>query len=287
MGVHSCTELVEIKPIRRGRYGDIDIVCHANKSNITMKTIQKFQKTWVKATTLGFFSFLLMIPISFIFTVLFHPLQSEGLTLPQIFNQSMDKSPLEYGWRFFIALQLGHFILYVIVGAILSHLQYMVLKEYIPNKLKWTFLTILGLELILLGDLFYTGLSTGGAPGPLEPLLIGLGGGGLMALMQFLYLRSIGVKSARWLGWWILGIVTGILTSIIFIISYEYFLIESVRQSVSPMAFLVINWLSFILPYFTFIGFFAGLFSAKPLYRALEQSPLNGGKNKAQTHNIG
>lgn len=236
-----------------------------------MKTLQNFRNAWVKATTLGFFSFLLMIPISFLFTRFFHPLQSEGLTLPEIFYQTMDQSPLEYGWRFYIITQLSHFILYAIVGAVLSHLQYKVLKEYIPHKLKWTLLTILGLELILLGDLFYTGLSTGGAVGPLEPLLIGLGGGGLMALMQFLYLRSRGLRSARWVGWWILGIVTGILTSIIFIFSYEYFLIDNIKQAVSPMVFLVIDWLSFIFPYFTLIGFFAGLFSAKPLYRSLQQ----------------
>lgn len=241
------------------------------KIYITMKILQNFRNAWVKATTLGFFSFLLMIPISFLFTGLFHPLQSEGLTLAEIFNQTRDKSPMEFGWVFFIASQLGHFILYVIVGTVLSHLQYKVLKEYIPNKLKWTFLTILGLELVLLGDLFYAGLSTGGAPGPLEPLLLGLGGGGLIALMQFLYLRSRGIKSAKWVGWWILGIATGILTSIIFIFTYEYFLIDSIKQAVSPMAFLVIDWLSFILPYFTLIGFFAGLFSAKPLYRSLQQ----------------
>lgn len=244
------------------------------KNDMTMKSLKEFRNAWVKATTLGFFSFLLMIPISFIFEGLFHPLRSEGLTLPEIFDQSMNKSALEFGWGFFIAAQVSHFILYVIVGAVLSHLQYKVLKEYISNKLKWTFLTILGLELVLLGDLFYAGLSTGGASGPLEPLLLGLGGGGLMALMQFLYLRSRGIRSARWVAWWILGIVTGILTSIIFIFTYEYFFIDSIKQAVSPMAFLVIDWLSFILPYFTLIGFFAGLFSAKPLYRSLQQLNL-------------
>lgn len=40
------------------------------------------------------------------------------------------------------------------------------------------------------------------------------------------------------------------------------------------MAFLVIDWLSFILPYFTLIGFFAGWFSAKPLYRSIQQLEL-------------
>lgn len=241
-----------------------------------MKEFQTFRKAWVRATTLGFFSFLLMIPISFFFTALFHPLQSEGLSLPEIFHRSMDKSPLEFGWPFFLVTQLGHFILYAIVGAVLSHLQYKVLKEYIPDKLKWTILTILGLELILLGDLFYAGLSTGGAPGPLEPLLIGLGGGGLMALMQFLYLRSRGITAARWVGWWILGIVTGILTSILLIIAYEYFLFDRIKQAASPMVFLVIDWLSFILPYFTLIGFFAGLFSARPIYRSLQRGKLVG-----------
>jgi hypothetical protein len=225
-----------------------------------------------------------MIPISFIFVELFHPLKSEGLTLPEIFNQTRDMSPMEFGWVFFIVSQIGHFVLYAIVGTILSHLQYKVLKEYIPNKLKWTFLTILGLELVLLGDVFYAGLSTGGAPGPLEPLLIGLGGGGFVALMQFLYLRSRGVRSSRWVWWWILGTVAGILTSAIFIFTYEYFLIDSIKQAVSPMVFLVIDWLSFILPYFTLIGFFAGLFSAKPLYRSLQQ--LYPGKDSIESNFI-
>lgn len=245
-----------------------------------MKTKQDFRNAWTKATTLGFMSLLLMIPMSFIIAGLFHPTQWEGLTLPEMFEQSADKSPLEYGWSFYLTVLIGHFILYLIVGAVLAHLQYKVLKAYIPNKLKWTFLTIIGLELILFGDLFYMGLSTGGAPGPLEPLLVALGGGGLMALMQFLYLRSIGKISAKWVGWWIIGIVTGILTSFIFIVAYEYFLIDSIKQAVSPMAFLVINWLSFILPYFTLIGFFAGLFSAKPLYRSLQEVKLNKGEMK-------
>lgn len=240
-----------------------------------MKTLKKFQKAWVKATTLGFMSLLLMLPLHYIAVGIFHPPQFDGLTLPEMLEHMANKNPLEFGSSFYIVKLLEHFILYLIVGVVLAHLQYKVLKEYIPNKLKWTFLTILGLEMILLGDLFYTGLSVGGAPGPLEPLLIALGGGGLMALMQFLYLRSIGIKKGKWVGWWILGIITGIITSAVFILIYEYFLTEAIKQSVSPMAFLVIDWLSFILPYFTLIGFFAGLFSAKPLYRALQQLIMN------------
>lgn len=50
------------------------------------------------------------------------------------------------------------------------------------------------------------------------------------------------------------------------------------------MAFLVIDWLSFILPYFTLIGFFAGLFSANPLYRSLQQSKLIKDENESH-HN--
>ncbi len=242
-----------------------------------MITLKKFRSAWVKATTLGYLSFLLMIPLSFILTGLFHPLQSEGLTLPEIFDLSRDKSPLEFGWGFYITLQLGHFILYMIVGAVLSHLQYKVLKEYIPHKLKWTLLTILGLELVLLGDLLFAGLSTGGAPGPLEPLLIGLGGGSFIAILQFFYLRSTGIKKGKWVGWWIFGIVIGIITSFAIIIFYEIFISETAKASLSPMAFLVIDWMSFILPYFTLIGFFAGLFSAKPLYLSLELSQQNKG----------
>lgn len=239
-----------------------------------MATLKEFRKAWVKATTLGFMTFLLMIPISFILLTLFHPPQFEGLSLVEIFQQSAGTSSLEYGWGFYALAQAGHFIHYLIVAGVLGFLQYQILKPYIPNKSLWVILTVLGLELILLGDLLYMGLSTGGAPGPLEPLLIGLGGGSLMALMQYLYLRSVGIKRGKWVGWWILGIIVGILASAVFIFIYEFFLIEWVEQAVSPLLFLIINWLSFILPYFTLIGFFAGWFSAKPLYKALEASNM-------------
>jgi hypothetical protein len=240
-----------------------------------MTPFKEFRKAWARATTLGFFSLLLMIPMSFLYEHFFGPPQFDGLTLPEIFELTADKSPLEYGKSYFVGAQIGHFLLYLCVGAILSHLQYQVIGAHIPNKMVWTLLTILGLELVLLGDLFYAGLSTGGAVGPLEPLLIALGGGGCIALFQFLYLRRAGIKNGKWVGWWILGIVTGIIVSIPFIVLYEMFLSKPLKSLLSPMTFLVLDWLSFILPYFTLIGFFTGLFSARPLYHALEITSPN------------
>ncbi|MCX2746173.1 hypothetical protein OO013_20005 [Mangrovivirga sp. M17] len=242
-----------------------------------MKTLKDFRIEWVKATTLGFMSLLLMIPMSFIFARFFLPPRFDGLNIPEIFKILSSSS--EFNLQIYITNQISHFILYLIVGTILAHLQYQVLKKYISNKLVWTGLTILGLELILLGDLIYVGLSTGGAPGPLEPLLIGIGGGGLIALMQFLYLRSAGIKNGKWVGYWILGIVTGIIASIPFIMLYEMIISEKLKSLLSPMALLFTEWMSFILPYFTLIGLFTGLFSSKPLYRAIEQIQLNEDKD--------
>lgn len=234
-----------------------------------MKSLKTFKRSWIKATTIGFMSFILMIPISFIFIKLFHPPAFDDLTIAEIFQQTADKSPLEFGWTFYISILTGHFILYAIVATILGHLQYTILKEFIPNRTTWIIMTILGLEIILLFDLFYTGFATGGAPGPLEPLLIALGGGGLMAFMQFLYLRSTGIRNPKWVGWWIIGIFTGIISSFIFIMGYEYLFRDFIERNTSPMLFLTIDWLSFILPYFTLIGFFTGLFSARPIFLAV------------------
>ncbi|MBD3648239.1 MAG: hypothetical protein HUJ31_12490 [Pseudomonadales bacterium] len=237
-----------------------------------MTSFEDFRKAWVKATTLGFLMFLLMIPISLILLSFFRPPELEGQPIAQILQQAATRSALDYGLKMYIALQSGHFIHYLIVGTVLALLQYNILREFIRNKVWWTAMTVLGLEVILLGDLIFMGLSTGGAPGPLEPLLIGLGGGGLMAFMQYLYLRSTGVTSGKWVGWWILGILTGILASALVIFIYEFFIAEHVRQAVPPLASVLIGWLSFILPYFGLIGFFAGLLSARPLYRALQSS---------------
>lgn len=232
-----------------------------------MSSFIKFRQAWVTATTLGFMVFLLMIPISFIYLLTFPPPELSGMSLAQMLQQSSGIGPLDYGRSFYLGLLAGHFMHYLIVGVILGWLQYRVLREFIPNKLVWIIMTVIGLELILVGDFFYPGLSTGGAPGPLEPLLIALGGGGLVAVMQYLYLRSLGITQGKWTGRWILGIITGIVCSVPFIFLYEYFIREKIQND--SLAFMVIDWLSFILPYFTLIGFFAGLFSAKPLYKAL------------------
>ncbi len=237
-----------------------------------MVSLSDFRKAWVKATTFGFFSLLLMIPMSFIAVKIFQPAQFDGLTIPEIFELTRDKPPLEFGRKFLVISQLGHFILYFIVGALLAHFQYTVLKQYIANKLMWTLITILGLELILLTDLIVVGLATGGVAGPFEPLLIALGGGGMVAVFQFLYLRSVGIKDGRWVGWWILGIAIGIIVSIPIILGYETLLSQSFKSSLSPMTFLVVDWLFFILPYFVLIGFFAGRLSANPLYRSIQMS---------------
>ncbi|MCX2745612.1 hypothetical protein OO013_17150 [Mangrovivirga sp. M17] len=237
-----------------------------------MPEFKEFRKSWIKATTFGYMVFLLMIPNSLIILTFFRPPALEGLTIAEILQQASTTSPFAYGKSFYIILQAGHFIHYLIVGAVLAVLQYNVLKEHIRNKFVWIILTIAGLEVILLGDLVYTGLSTGGAPGPLEPLLIGLGGGSFIAILQYLYLRSVGIKNGKWVGWWVLGIIIGILSSALFIFIYEFFLNEFVKQNFSALIYVLLSWLAFILPYFTLIGFFAGLLSAKPLYKAIEKS---------------
>lgn len=231
----------------------------------------QFRNSWVKATTLGYMMFLLMIPITFIILTFFRAPGMEEMTIAEILQFSSNKSPFDYGKKFYFILQAGHFLHYMIVASVLAFLQYRVLRKYIRNKVWWIMLTIFGLEIILLGDIFYTGLSTGGAPGPLEPLLIGLGGGSFIALMQYLYLRSVGIKSGKWVGWWILGIIIGILTSAIFIFIYEFFLNDPIKAITSPLLYSIISWLSFILPYFTLIGFFTGFLSAKPLYKTLQE----------------
>ena len=245
-----------------------------------MTSLKTFRKNWVSATTIGFFSLLVMIPISFITLTLFHPPQFEGLTLPEMFSKLASIDLAEFDKNLYIVEQISHIIIYAIAGGILAQLQYKVLKQFIPNRLKWTVITIFGLWVILFGDLVVMGLSTGGVEGPWEPLLIGLGGGGLIALFQYLYLRSVGIKKGTWVVWWILGIITGIVASAIFIFIYEYFLIDRIEQLLSPMLFLVVDWLSFVFPYFTLIGFFVGLFSAKPLYRAIELSKLDKDENE-------
>lgn len=154
----------------------------------------------------GFLSFGLIAAIA----ALFRPealAQSGGFQ----FYQSADEMPeglYEIMYRYSL---IQHLVMYPVFGAILGSAQAFVLRRAIPRVWPWIGVTALGFLAILGLELVERHIVIGPHPGPVEPIVIALGAGGLAGLFQWLYLRNTSSPSAKWLGFWIGGLVAGII----------------------------------------------------------------------------
>jgi hypothetical protein len=57
----------------------------------------------------------------------------------------------------------------------------------------------------------HAAIGWGKIAGPVEPIVITLGGGSFVAVLQWLYLRKLGFRASRWLGRWTGGLAVGLL----------------------------------------------------------------------------
>jgi len=104
------------------------------------------------------------------------------------------------GYRF-VGLLLG--------GAIFAAFQTFVLR--VPRPSLWVAAGSVGYGLIaaIMWPLWAAGL-WGSIPGPVEPLLITIGGGSLMGFIQWWLLRNSAINANRWLLWWLVGLFVGL-----------------------------------------------------------------------------
>ena len=116
------------------------------------------------------------------------------------------------GYRF-IGLLLG--------GAIFATVQALVLTAVRPRLRLWVLAGALGYGFIaaVIWPFWAAGLWVS-IPGPVEPLLITIGGGCLMGLLQWWFLRSNAVNATRWLSRWLLGLVVSLpVTFVVFFVA--------------------------------------------------------------------
>ena len=114
----------------------------------------------------------------------------------------------EAGFRAYLAL-LGAL---VGEGTALGLFQSMVVSRYSIPRGRWILTTMAGNAALFIvpGYLRYMGL-WGEMAGPVEPIIVLVGGGTFVGVAQTIYLRRNGVFATKWLAVWIVGLILSVL----------------------------------------------------------------------------
>ena len=108
---------------------------------------------------------------------------------------------------------LGVFAGWLLAGLLLGSAQALVLRPHLPRIKHWILATVAGFAacaaifdfpLIAFGFL-------GAIPGPVEPLIVTVGGSSFAGAAQYLLLRKRGINASKWLLLWIGGLVASVI----------------------------------------------------------------------------
>jgi hypothetical protein len=110
----------------------------------------------------------------------------------------------------------------LVLGVILGFAQVSMLRSRLPRSSSWILSTIAGFGLVsavvwplMAADLW------GRFEGPVEPIILLIGGGSLAGILQHLALRRQGVHASKWLALWITGLVASLVPTAILFMSLE------------------------------------------------------------------
>lgn len=105
---------------------------------------------------------------------------------------------------------ISHIPALLVFGAILGAAHWLVLRRLLPGAWKWIVATAVGFAAILVLEAVQPHLVIGPTSGPVEPLVIVLGGGSLAGLFQWLFLGRQASVDWRYIVLWIGGLVLGV-----------------------------------------------------------------------------
>ncbi len=110
----------------------------------------------------------------------------------------------------------------LVLGAILGSAQALILRSRSVRVAPWILSTTTGFGLIVAVIwLLIAANLWGGIPGPVEPLIILVGGGSLAGILQYLALRRQGIHAPKWIVLWIAGLVASLVPTALLFISLE------------------------------------------------------------------
>lgn len=109
-----------------------------------------------------------------------------------------------------------------LLGAILGSVQALILPSRWVRIVPWILATTCGFGLIaavvwplMAADLW------GRFPGPVEPIVLLVGGGSLAGILQYLALRRQGIHAPKWLALWIGGLVASLVPTALLFMSLD------------------------------------------------------------------
>lgn len=238
-------------------------------------------RSWAAVTSVGFgLAFLSFIPGMLVMD-LFLP---EGLTnmgsgtMPEALDPDALPAWLELEtYRAWYRMHLGyHVVALAVFGGIVGWFQSRVLRRYV-RVLPWVAATATGFVTILCFEIVEPHIVVGPHAGPLEPLMISIGGSTMAGLAQWSVLRQRGARARRWLAFWILGVVVGVGVAVASIIGLEAAVVGlgwidpgSPPSSVAAQA---VAWGAMLLILGSVTGAVAGSITARPLDSSLAASP--------------
>lgn len=196
--------------------------------------LKTFRSRWTLFNSagfvLGFLSFGLVTAIAGMFKpeALAQVLGGEGLNFFETVEELQDAVGPHYEIAYWYAL-IQHLVMYPLFGVILGSAQGVALRKYIPSMWTWIGVSALGYLTIISGELIKRHIIIGPVPGPVEPILIALAAPALAGLFQWLYLRRTNHPSARWLGFWIGGLILGIIVAIALLMGVGWLFGEAIR----------------------------------------------------------
>ena len=108
-------------------------------------------------------------------------------------------------------------------GLILGSAQALILRSRSMPVIRWVLPTVVGFGVVAVAidwPLLALGV-LGNIPGPVEPLIVAVGGGSFAGIFQFLTLGRRGVRAKKWLFLWIVGLIAGVVPTALMMISVE------------------------------------------------------------------
>lgn len=174
---------------------------------------------WIVSTAAGFCCAFISFPLGERLSRKFAPQSIADIEMtrlpehlrPETLPPWMDLPTYETLYQFGL---LMHIPALLVFGAILGTAQYLVLRRFLPRAWLWIVATAIGFAAILVVEAVQPHIVIGPTSGPVEPIMIVLGGGSLAGLLQWFYLRREAISDWRYLAFWVGGLVLGVVLAV-------------------------------------------------------------------------
>jgi hypothetical protein len=232
-------------------------------------------RSWAAATSVGCgLAFLSFIPGMLVMDLFLPP----GLTnmgsspMPEVLDPEALPSWLDLQtYRSWYRMHLGyHVVALAVFGGIVGWFQSRLLQGYVPVRL-WVAATAIGFAAILCFEIFERHVVIGPHAGPIEPLMISIGGSTTAGLAQWLVLRRRGVLANRWLAFWVVGVVAGVGVAVAAIMGLEITVEALVDPTWEPASVVAqaVTWGMMLFTLGSITGAVAGAISARAISSSL------------------